>query len=228
MTIIHKSDQKIGVLFFVKYPIKGQVKSRLSAHLEPVFLLTLYQCFVTDIVTMLYKTRLPILLCFSPSIYEQKFRQWIPTASVYIPQNGKSLGERMKNGFIDGFNQGFTTLLVIGSDSPDLKPKIISQAVEKLNHYDAVIGPSADGGYYLFGLHKETFSAGFFENIKWSTNTVYETTLQKLHDDQKSVFSLPMWYDIDTIEDLKKLYQLNQTTSFTESETMRLLNQYFK
>lgn len=228
MSSIHKTDQKTGILFFVKYPLKGQVKSRLSPPLEQDFLLDLYKCFVTDILNMLYETQFPILLCFSPSTSEQKFRQWIPTARYYFPQKGISLGERMKNGFSEGFNHGFTTLVVIGSDSPDLQPKSIKQAINKLYYTDAVIGPSFDGGYYLLGLHKETFSPAFFENIKWSTNSVYETTLKKLRDQQKTVSSLPKWYDVDTFTDLQQLYQRNQTTSFIDSETMKLLKQYFK
>ena len=43
-------------------------------------------------------------------------------------------------------------VVLIGADSPDLPAAILTEAFEALGEHNAVLGPAADGGYYLIGL----------------------------------------------------------------------------
>jgi hypothetical protein len=58
-----------------------------------------------------------------------------------------------------------------------------------------VLGPAADGGYYLIGMKKA--HATLFEQIRWSTDTVYADTLLRAHNAGIEVVDLPLWYDVD-------------------------------
>jgi len=122
-----------------------------------------------------------------------------------MPQHGRDLGERMKNGFLDGFAKGYKRVVLIGSDIPDLPKNSIEEAFQSLEETDAVIGPAFDGGYYLIGFRQSAFSSQVFEEINWGTATVFDETMKKLKRLRRSVHTLPRLRDIDTVEDLNHL-----------------------
>jgi glycosyltransferase A (GT-A) superfamily protein (DUF2064 family) len=69
-----------------------------------------------------------------------------------------------------------------------------------LQNYDCVISPSDDGGYCLLGLRK--LNKTLFENITWSTSTVYRETLKRIRSITKNYKILTSLNDIDTEEEL--------------------------
>jgi rSAM/selenodomain-associated transferase 1 len=216
-----------AILFFVKYPKLGHVKSRLSKDLDPKYVNTLYRCFVNDLHTTLKKTDVSIIICYDPKDKKKQFQQWLGNDYHYLEQKGKNLGDRLKKAFEEGFSLGYNQLLVIGSDSPDLPQKIITDSFQHLTTQDVVIGPSSDGGYYLLALKKETYSPHLFSSINWSTSMVYKETIERIKEKNQTPFILPEWHDIDTIIDLQNYYQRNQQSEFKDSETMIALKTYF-
>ncbi len=58
-----------------------------------------------------------------------------------------------------------------------------------------VLGPAADGGYYLIGLKQ--FHRRLFEEIDWSTERVFRQTLARAGEIGVTVAPLPEWYDVD-------------------------------
>jgi rSAM/selenodomain-associated transferase 1 len=212
-----------GVLVFIKNPFIGDVKSRLSKGFDRNLTPVLYQKFVEDILNMLKRVKLPILICYHPPDNKKEFQKWLGNDYQYLPQLGNDLGERLRNCFDLGFKLGFDKLIVIGSDSPDLPDRIIKTAVEKLNDYDIVIGPCEDGGYYIIGFTNHSFFPDVFKGIMWSTSTVFKKTVKVLESKDKHFFILEKWCDVDTIEDLKNLYNRNLKTGFNSSKTMKFL-----
>ncbi|KYK23090.1 hypothetical protein AYK24_01360 [Thermoplasmatales archaeon SG8-52-4] len=215
---------KQGVLFFVKYPKLGEVKSRLSVDLDPSITVELYRLFVKDLLQMLNKTSYTIFICFYPSNSLKNFKQWLGNKYNYIPQEGKDLGQRMINCFNNIFAKQFDQVIVIGSDSPDLPKEILDKAFLKLKTHNAVIGPSLDGGYYLLGLNKTSFSINIFKDITWGSDKVFTETKKRFSEEKISNFILPIWGDIDTFNDLKNLYQKNKNKEFASSATMTYLH----
>jgi glycosyltransferase A (GT-A) superfamily protein (DUF2064 family) len=132
----------------------------------------------------------------------------------------------MKNSFEKIFNEGYSKVVLIGSDIPDLPSDFIKKSFNYLHLYDTVIGPSKDGGYYLIGFKKESFNPLIFQNVKWSAETVFKDTMQFLKNSKLKIIVLPEWYDIDTIDDLHDLYSRNQYTDFSSSKTMSFLMKY--
>jgi hypothetical protein len=59
----------------------------------------------------------------------------------------------------------------------------------------AVLGPSADGGYYLLGLKRP--HRRLFEDVAWSTESVARQTLDRAAEIGLAVHMLPSWYDVD-------------------------------
>jgi len=126
------------------------------------------------------------------------------------PQKGKDLGEKMQNAFQTVFNNGVSKTLIIGTDLPEISSEIINRSFELLNNNDIVIGPATDGGYYLLGMknvYKELFT-----NLPWSTDKLFENTIDIINKLNLSISYLPRLSDIDTEEDLK--YWLNQETIY--------------
>ena len=89
------------------------------------------------------------------------------------------------------------------STTAEYAKDLVMNLAEKLEKYKCVIGPSEDGGYYLIALKQN--STKLFNNISWSTPYVLQQTLQAAEREKISVFQLSKLYDIDTIEELKRL-----------------------
>jgi len=118
-------------------------------------------------------------------------------------QHGNSLGERMNNAFNNVFEKKYSKAIIIGTDCPALTEKVINDAFEKLNNYDVVIGPANDGGYYLLGMKK--LHQQLFKNINWSTETVFDATINICNNLNLSYCLLPVLNDVDEEKDLQHL-----------------------
>ncbi|MFZ5997132.1 MAG: TIGR04282 family arsenosugar biosynthesis glycosyltransferase [Nitrospirota bacterium] len=211
------------VLMFIKAPEKGAVKSRLAKDLGDEAALELYRCFVVDMINTLRASLHPFMCCFYPPDALEKIVAWLGRGYSYLPQSGNDLGERMRNAFIDIFNEGVTEVVIIGSDSPDLPAEIIDEAFRSLHHHDVVIGPAFDGGYYLIGFKRDAFLPELFEAIPWSTGAVFEQTVDILRKKRYKMYILPEWGDVDCRDDLMALFRRNRNTPFASSRTMSYL-----
>lgn len=212
------------ILFFVKYPEPGEVKTRLAESIGCVEAAELYGNFVLDLLKNLKSTQIPFKICFYPEPKKERLIGWLGAEYDYSPQSGANLGERMSNAFQDAFAAGHQWVILVGSDFPDLPTPFLKEALNALKTHDSVIGPTADGGYYLIGFTNETFFARAFEGVEWGTEVVFKKTLFTMRARQQEVYILPAWSDVDTLEDLKQLVRRSQGTAFSDSRTMMFLS----
>jgi len=211
------------LILFVKSPEKGHVKTRLSQLIGENVTRNLYKAFVADMLeSFQYKSQYNIRIAFHPQNAKSKVIRWLGKQYSYLPQRGDGLGERMAHTFKQIFSEGFEKALIIGSDIPDLPQSVILKAFESLSTYDAVIGPSFDGGYYLIGFRNVSFSPEFFYGIEWGTDTVFSQTLDRFKKAQ-TVRIMPLWWDIDLPEDIKGLLERNKNTTFKNSRTISFI-----
>jgi len=104
------------------------------------------------------------------------------------------------------FSQGYRRVVLIGSDLPHLSAKIFHQGFVALDRgTDVVLGPSADGGYYLIGLTRP--QAQLFD-IPMSTPEVFRQTRECTQRLGLQLAILPENFDVDTAADLEKLHAL--------------------
>jgi len=216
------------ILVFVKLPETGKVKARLSKGLDKDTVCSLYKIFVLDLLDTLKKGRYTFRICFYPPDSEEKVADWLGKDLFYMPQVGKDLGERMKNAFINIFSQGYSRVLLIGSDIPDLAGSIMDEAFDGLKNNDAVVGPAFDGGYYLTGFKKDTFLPEIFQGIHWGTDAVFAKTMEIFKRNKYRVHVLTKWWDVDRPDDLRALFDRNRNTEFSRSRTMIFLTGNFK
>jgi len=191
------------LLFFIKNPEKGNVKTRLASAVGDKTAVKLYKRFLLEMLFTLNRGTFIFYLCYSPESPLRSLKDWLGDHYLFMPQTGEDLGERMKNGFAEAISMNFKRVVLIGSDIPDLSLEFIEEAFTSLQEKDAVIGPSLDGGYYLIGFKKETFSPRVFEGIRWSTGSVFEKTLEVLEREGLTVHTLQPLRDIDTVGDLR-------------------------
>jgi len=220
------SNKKTCVLLLIKYPEEGYVKSRLEKHICGKIVVEIYRNFILDILTMLNSSKIPFIILFSPMDALKKFESFLGTKYEYVPQKGNNLGERLKNGFAYVFNKEFINAIALASDIPDLSEEVLHEACATLENSDVVIGPSPDGGYYLIGFKRTTFFPEIFEKIVWSSNTVFQETIERLKKVKRKVHILPLWSDIDTLEDLRGFFKKCYKTSSNPSKTITYILQH--
>ena len=189
------------LLVFVRNPEYGKVKSRLAATLGDAEALRIYRillektheaakaCPATRWVC--YSDFLPETDEWESAFFEKKLQE--PVAD---------LGRRMEAAFEAAFASGAQKAVIIGSDCPELIPVILEKAFQQLDQTDLVIGPSADGGYYLLGMKE--MERAIFQGISWSTDTVLQQTLEHIRLKGKTCALLQMLDDVDTEEDWLK------------------------
>jgi rSAM/selenodomain-associated transferase 1 len=213
-------------MLFVKLPEKGRVKSRLARHVGEDAALSLYENMVLDAIDMLKRGRFPFRICYTPPDARDQMTEWLGREYYCLPQTGDDLGDRMDEAFADVFSGDVEEALLIGSDIPGLTTGIIEEAFASLVTHDAVIGPADDGGYYLIGFRKNTFTPGIFHDMVWSTSTVFRITMDKLHDASRKVHILSELTDVDTVEDLKTLLSQVRGQASEPSRTRSFLEQH--
>jgi len=125
-----------------------------------------------------------------------------------LVQRGDALGKRLGNVFADLFAAGASSVVIVGSDSPALPAEHLVQAFERLAPGRLVLGPAADGGYYLIGLDSETWAAqadalsGLLAASPMSTGSLLGFTLRAARAASLEVAQLPLWVDVDEPADL--------------------------
>lgn len=99
----------------------------------------------------------------------------LPLVTVLTAQQaGRTFGERLANAFQDAFEMGYQRVICIGSDCPTLSAGDLRIASESLQQQDIVIGPAADGGTYLIGMHISCFDPEAFAMLNWQTSKVLD------------------------------------------------------
>ena len=192
-------------IIFVRSPQVGKVKTRLSKTLRAETVLKIYKAFGQDVIETVNKHTDHIRICYYPMGAGDEARAWLGDGFHYMPQQGKHLGDRMRNAITDAFSDGFSRVVLLGTDIPDLPESIIDEAFSKLSCHPSVIGPALDGGYYLIGFQEENFFPQAFDNIPWGTEHVLNKTLSIFKEAKQNIHILPSWQDTDDYMDLLAL-----------------------
>ncbi len=190
------------LLVMAKYPTAGQVNTRLTPPLSPSDAATLHAASLHAVLERLGATGMdPVTLVGAPDDKLDAFRRLLATHSVdFVPQGAGTLGDRLIRAFARAFDDGANRVIALGADSPTLPSAFVTDAVERLNDCDAVLGPCWDGGYYLIGLSRPL--PKLFERIDWGGSQVTQATKARAASAGVALVELPTWYDLDQCEDL--------------------------
>jgi rSAM/selenodomain-associated transferase 1 len=199
------------LIIFTRYPEPGRVKTRLIPALGAVESATVYRQMVEHTLVQAQKLQFVRPLCVEIRFTggnRDLMRRWLGTDLMYTVQGEGDLGERMGRSLQSGFNSGATSVVLIGTDCPQLDGTILEQAFQLLQNQDLVLGPALDGGYYLIGLRR--YVPELFQDIAWSTSQVLAQTQDIAQGLGLAIADLPPLSDIDQPEDLVIWEQVKQ------------------
>jgi rSAM/selenodomain-associated transferase 1 len=200
-----------GLAVMAKAPDAGMVKTRLVPPLTITQAAELYRALLLDQLDHL--ATLPavdLYVSYTPAAASALFEGLVPREYRCFPQPSGDLGARMEHCCAELWRRGHSSAILLGSDLPPVPAGIIKQACSSLAPAKSrvVLGPSRDGGYYLIGLNQPT--PEIFRGMIWSQPRVLSETLERLFRLGIEAYILPEWFDVDTAEDLDRLYRINE------------------
>ncbi|MBD2082214.1 TIGR04282 family arsenosugar biosynthesis glycosyltransferase [Leptolyngbya sp. FACHB-17] len=194
------------LIIFTRYPEPGKAKTRLIPALGEVGAAALHRQMTEAMIAQSRKLKndrsVSICVYYTGGTLIQ-MQDWLGHDLEYRSQCSGDLGDRLIDAFHSAFDSGARSVVAVGTDCPDLTADVLTTAFLKLNYYNLSIGAATDGGYYLIGLNQ--FVASIFQGITWSTNLVFQQTLEIAKQLNLSIALLPTLNDIDRPEDLRHL-----------------------
>lgn len=124
-------------------------------------------------------------------------------------QHGSSFGERFSNAIKKVFSEGYSQIITIGNDTPQLSVKHLLKTEKQLDANNFVLGPSTDGGFYLMGITKSQFETINFSKLSWQTSALFNQLYTQMTQSETSILCLERLNDIDSTYDIKLLLHLS-------------------
>jgi uncharacterized protein len=203
------SERLCAVAIMAKASVAGTVKTRLVPPLSHEEAAELNTSCLADVAANIAAAaaQAPIqgFVAYDPLGSEQFFQDLLPDGFKLLPPKEPTLGRSLLHAVRDLLAAGYASVCLVNADSPTLPTDLLVRAVRSLAEPGdrVVLGPAADGGYYLIGLKR--FHPRLFEAIDWSTDRVYRQTVMRADEIGLPIASLPEWYDVDDTETLAVL-----------------------
>ncbi|MBF0185716.1 MAG: TIGR04282 family arsenosugar biosynthesis glycosyltransferase [Magnetococcales bacterium] len=190
------------LILFAKAPTPGLAKTRLIPALGSEGAAALARnLFLHTVDVALLAGFACLELSLTPAATDTQWQEISLPAQVILSDQGEGdLGERMAR----AARRATLPMLLIGTDCLEMSVPLLHEAAHALQQHQAVIYPSADGGYALLGLQR--FHPSLFQGVHWSTSSVAAETLQRIHTLRWSLFIGPTLHDLDRPEDLPTFF----------------------
>jgi len=192
-----------------KAPRVGAAKTRLVPPLSAEQAAGLSACFIRDatenIAAAAQQAAIEGYIAYSPPDAAAEFGPLLAQGTHLLPSRRGGLGASLCDAAEDLLAAGYGSVCLVNSDSPTLPTTVLIDAARALSRPNdrIILGPAEDGGYYLIGLKRA--HAQLFEDIAWSTPLVFAQTVERAREIGLEPLVLPMWYDVDDVESLRRL-----------------------
>lgn len=202
----HRFQSPSAVGLMAKYWTAGQVKTRLAGAIGPQAAARLHHAMVLHMLSELAAAGDRRIVAVAPDACCDAF---LPSAAGHWEVTGQgtgNLGARMKR-LLQRLLAASGRVVLVGADCPELTAATVDAALCRLAERDAVMGPAADGGYYLIGL-RGPWRNGYdrlFDGIDWGTGAVAEQTRQAAAEAGLGLVELDVRHDVDRPDDLPRL-----------------------
>jgi hypothetical protein len=181
-----------AIILFAKAPVAGHVKTRLEQALGPERTLALHKAFVLDMIEKLLTLSGLADIELHTDIPTDVWRRAGVTSRM---QTNGDLGSKMLHA-LEG-----RRACIVGSDAPTLPVSHI-EALLAITA-DVALGPCEDGGYYAISCRRT--HPEMFRGVEWSSAHALEQTEEAARQCGLSVKRGLDWYDVDRIDDLRRL-----------------------
>lgn len=189
---------KPTVVVLAKAPVPGLAKTRLIGRWTAQQAAALAEAALTDTLDTVTSWD-----CRPLCVLAGAAGPWLPPGTPVAAQVEGELGVRIAGAFEAAFKPGPwgqpSTVLLVGMDTPQLTHAHLEEALRTLETHDAVLGPAADGGWWLLGLH--TPAAAAITGVPTSRGDTGARQRAALAAAGLSVGDLPVLIDVDTPAD---------------------------
>lgn len=203
------SSLENALVVFARAPRPGAVKTRLvEGGFTPEEACEIHLALLGDVLEQADRTvrgLASVSLAWSEPPGAAAPAGLVPHGVKVETQAGSDLGERMARAIQDKIRAGHKRVVVLGSDAPTLPADHLRAAFETLAGREVVIGPADDGGYYLVGMSR--LHLEIFRDVPWGSEKVLAVTRKRLARAGTPHAELGVWHDVDTAEDLKRLWK---------------------
>ena len=180
-----------AVALFAKFPVPGLAKTRLVPKLGEEGAAALHRRLVERTLATVRASGLPFAVWTTGADHDV-FAEWLGADVPLVEQGEGDLGDRLA--------RVPAPAILLGADVPDLSADHLRQAAEALMKVPVVIGPAADGGYYLLGFREPV--PFLWCDMHWGTDAVLGETLDRLREEEVDFRLLETLRDCDRPEDL--------------------------
>jgi len=164
------------LVMMVKAPVMGRVKTRLATEIGASKAVAAYRTMMaSQLRSLAGDTRWETWIAVTPD--REIAGPFWPPHLPRVAQGTGDLGQRMQRMF-DCLPSG--PVVIVGSDIPAITRADVAAAFRALGSHDAVIGPAADGGYWLIGAARRRHIICPFEGVRWSGPNACADTLANL------------------------------------------------
>ncbi len=191
------------VAVLTRAPASGG-KTRLFAALQQPHDPALLEALLLDTIDGIGASGIARIVAVDPEEAAADVRRLLPGDVDVIGQPPGSLGDRMRLVMTTLFAAGAASVVLVGSDLPELEPATVNRAFALIEAHpeDLVLGPATDGGYYLLGA---THVPEVFDGIAWGTAGVLAETMAAAARAGLRVHVLDPLSDVDSPADLDRL-----------------------
>ncbi|MEA3292157.1 MAG: TIGR04282 family arsenosugar biosynthesis glycosyltransferase [Pseudomonadota bacterium] len=196
-----RAEQPIPLCLFARAPRPGSVKTRLQPALGTQRAAAVAERMLRrSVETMAGAWPGSLVLAVTPDSNHPLFEELVDAYDLsLVLQHGADLGARMLHALEAGVAEAGCAA-VVGSDVPQISGATLRQAHSKMTRGNNVLGPAADGGFYLLGLQRT--DAAMFDGVRWGGSDVCEQVLRQSAALGLTFTQLPEMRDIDTPDDL--------------------------
>lgn len=190
------------MVYFAKAPIPGTVKTRLTPPLTQAEAAALYRAWLAELAPV---SGARTLVYGWPAAALAQLGAALPPGLELRPQQGADLWQRLARCFDDLFAEAHAPVLIRNTDSPDLPPARVREALDRSRPGTVVLGPDTGGGYYLVALAEPC--PDLFAPIETDAASVFAETVARARAAGLAVETLAVERDIDTFDDLLAVWR---------------------
>jgi glycosyltransferase A (GT-A) superfamily protein (DUF2064 family) len=188
-------DTAPTLLVLAKAPVPGRVKTRLCPPCSPTQAAAVAEAALADTLAAVVTTpgvRPRLVLDGAPG-------HWMPDGLAVTPQVRGDLATRIDAAFAATAGPAF----LIGMDTPQVTPARLGAVIRALATpmVDAVLGLTADGGWWTVGFRRPT--AGAFLGVPMSEPVTGSRQLRRLHELGLTTRLVDPLTDVDTFPDAR-------------------------
>lgn len=199
----------MDLIVLAKEPLPGRVKTRLTPPCDPVTAAALAEAALADTLSAAMASgadRVILALEGSPG-------PWCPPGVEVVPQGQGSLARRLATAWTATAGPA----LQIGMDTPQVDGALLSSSMSAIDQDPAaaVLGLSADGGWWALGLRRPCPDA--FDGVPMSSPDTGRRQLAQLRRLGLRVATLPVLRDVDRWADAVAVAQEQPESSFASA-----------